>query len=78
MTRQVYEKLPVLLETNGDCSAITLHFPDEAVGFVADLRDKLEAQGFRIKRRFVADNALCIVTGGRAHKHFTRPRGESA
>lgn len=62
MTRIIYENVPVLFETNGDCSAITLHFPDEFAGKVKELREKLKNQGFNIATSFVADNAIRIVT----------------
>lgn len=61
--RLIYDQIPVVFETNGDCSAITLNFPEGAEGLVAELRQKLADQGFYIvTREFggVNDNQIRI------------------
>lgn len=62
MTRMIYENIPVLLETNGDCSTITLNFDNEDIELVAKLRASLKSQGFRILRKHVNDNQLRLFS----------------
>lgn len=58
MTRIIYENVPILLETNRDCSTITLNFLDSDIELVRELREKLRLQGFSIWRKFINDNQL--------------------
>ena len=61
MTRLIYEDIPILFETNGDCSAITLNFPDECIDLVRVLRGKLRASGFSVRSVGVNDNQLTLT-----------------
>ena len=58
MTRIIYEKVTILLETNGDCSSITLNFMDDDIQLVQELRRKLKSHGFPVQEDFVNDNQL--------------------
>lgn len=60
MTRIIYD-VPVLFETNGDCSAITINFTDDDdKDLVIELRHKLKEAGFNIRQIGLNDQQLTI------------------
>lgn len=62
MTRLIYENIPVVLETNGDCSSITLNFPIGMEKFVQTLRTKLKSHGFPVQEILVNNCQLKFST----------------
>lgn len=66
MTRIIYENIPVIFETNGDCSSITLNFPVGMEKFVHELRIKLKANGLLVQERLANDCQIKLV--GRLHE----------
>lgn len=61
MTRLIYENTPVMLETNDDCSSITLNFDFSDVEIVRELRAKLTENGYRVQETLINDTQLRLL-----------------